>query len=79
MRPLVERLATGPWLAAATPAPHPSQSTEPALLPANPTSARSWWHWFTGIPLRILLILVISGVVLAMPGMLWCSATQNLR
>lgn len=78
MRPLVERLATGPWLAAATPAPHPSQSTEPALLPTNPTSARSWWHWFTGVPLRILLILVISGVVLVVLRVLINTLTDHI-
>ena len=65
-------------LGAPTPVPQPSQSTAPALLPTNPTSARSWWDWFTGIPLRIVLIVVISGVVLVVLRVLINTLTDHI-
>ena len=79
MSRLVQVLA-GRAAAAVTPvpAPVPSQTTAPALLPTNPTSARSWWTWFTGIPLRIVLIVVISGAVLVVLRVLINTMTDHI-
>lgn len=47
--------------AAATPAPG---ETENPLGPNDATSAQSWGEWFLGIPLKIILIVAISSIVL---------------
>ena len=48
-------------LAAATPDP---QETDDPLSPNDTTSAQSWGQWFLGIPLKIILIVAISSIVL---------------
>ncbi|AEE45530.1 mechanosensitive ion channel family protein [Cellulomonas fimi] len=49
-------------LAAATPAPEPSQSAD--LLPDDKTSPNAWLEWFLGLPLRIVIIVAVGTVVL---------------
>ncbi len=52
------------WLAAtATPGPTPSDSA-PDLTPKDLTSPTSWWDWFLGVPLTIVIICVVSALVL---------------
>ena len=48
-------------LAAATPDP---QETSDPLTPDDTSSAQSWGEWFLGIPLKIILIVAISSIVL---------------
>ncbi|MEZ0449137.1 mechanosensitive ion channel family protein [Cellulomonas sp. ICMP 17802] len=43
----------------ATPSPEP-------LVPTDTTSPQSWADWFLGLPLRIILIVGISGIVLVL-------------
>lgn len=45
------------------PAPSPSP-TGPGLGPGDLKSASSWWDWLLGVPLRIAIIIVVSGLVL---------------
>ena len=58
--------------AAVTPAPDPSQSpqnTESAVedtLKAAADAGESFWQWFTGWPLHILIILVVGLLILAL-------------
>jgi small conductance mechanosensitive channel len=52
-------------ITAPTPSPTPTTGVDPGLVPDDITSASSWWDWLTGVPLRVLLIVVISGLVLA--------------
>lgn len=54
-------------VAAATPSPTPSTPSPSPTSPAEviTTTATTFWDWFTGAPLTIILVLVISGLVLA--------------
>ncbi len=49
----------------ATPAPSPTP-TDDVLVPQDLGSPTSWWHWFTGVPLTILVIVAVSSVVLVL-------------
>lgn len=48
---------------AVTPTPDPSSSSSD--LP-DLTAPNTWWDWFVGLPLRIILIVGISGIVLVL-------------
>ncbi|GIJ00318.1 small conductance mechanosensitive channel [Sediminihabitans luteus] len=39
-------------------------ATDPPAVPALDDGAEAWWHWFLGVPLRVVLIVVVSLVVL---------------
>lgn len=52
---------------AAVAAPEPTPTpTEPELVPEDLRSPSSWWDWFTGVPLKILVIVAVSSLVLAL-------------
>ncbi|UJP41687.1 mechanosensitive ion channel family protein [Cellulomonas palmilytica] len=51
--------------AATAPDPTPTPTTD-ELVPEDLSSPSSWWDWFTGIPLTILLIVGVSSVVLVL-------------
>ncbi|MDM7855957.1 mechanosensitive ion channel family protein [Cellulomonas alba] len=50
----------------AAPEPTPSPSETPAYKPADVTSLNSWWEWFKGIPLHVILICVVSTFILVL-------------
>jgi len=56
----------------------PTPTDGPGLVPADPTSAGSWWDWFAGIPLRVVLIVVISALALAVLRHLVRSVTDRV-
>jgi small conductance mechanosensitive channel len=62
--------ATTAWLADVPTAasPSPTDTTDPIIEAPLPALAvddpQSWWDWFVGLPLQILLIVVIGAVVL---------------
>ena len=39
-------------------------ATAPSPAPEDLTSPQSWAEWFVGLPLKIILIVVISSIVL---------------
>lgn len=46
--------------------PEPSPSTSDGILGTNVPPPSTWWDWFVGLPLRIILIVAISGIVLVL-------------
>lgn len=66
-------MRAAPLHAAATPAPSGTGTDDPAFVPVVPDDrtdvaawAASFWDWFVGLPLRVVLIVAIGAIVLAL-------------
>lgn len=60
-------------LAPGTAAPFPTDTTDPGLIPPVPENKadplawlHSFWDWFTGLPMRVVIILAVGALVLAL-------------
>lgn len=63
----------------ATPAPTPTPTdSPPALKPDDLTSASSWWEWFKGIPLHVIVICVVSTVILVLLRIVIRTVTDHI-
>ena len=59
-------LRRGPRVIAATPGAEPVARRTRSPRHGHRRAPDTWWDWFVGLPLRIILIVVVSGIVLVL-------------
>lgn len=57
---------TSSWILPGVDASPGPTSSAVVLVPTDPSSVSSWWSWFVGLPLRIVVYVVVGALTLAL-------------